>query len=55
MRRFSAWPVEEGEIDADPFIGVKSPKLDEKVIEPRSDAELRALPGAGWLTSWSRA
>lgn len=43
VRRFSAWLVEEDELDADPFVGVKSPKLDERVIEPLTDDELRAL------------
>lgn len=43
VRRFSAWLSEEGEIATDPFLGVKSPKLDEKVIEPLSDDELRSL------------
>lgn len=43
VRRFSSWLDEEGEIDADPFLGVKAPKLDQQVIEPLSDDELRAL------------
>ena len=43
VRRFSAWLAEEGEIPADPFVGIKSPKLDEAVVEPLSDDELRAL------------
>lgn len=43
VRRFSTWLADEGEIPADPFLGVKSPKLDEKVVEPLSDAELKAL------------
>jgi site-specific recombinase XerD len=43
VRRFSAWLAEEGEIAGDPFLGVKSPKLDEQVIEPLTDDELRAL------------
>lgn len=43
VRRFTAWLAEEGEIPADPFLGVKAPKLDSKVIEPLSDDELRAL------------
>lgn len=43
VRRLAAWLTEEGEIPADPFLGVKSPKLDEAVIEPLTDAELRAL------------
>lgn len=43
VRRFAAWLTEEGEIPADPFLGVKSPKLDERVVEPLTDDELRAL------------
>ena len=43
VRRFTAWLAEEREIPADPFIGVKAPKLDSKVIEPLSDAQLQAL------------
>jgi integrase len=43
VRRFAAWLAEEGEIPADPFLGVKSPKLDERVIEPLTDNDLRAL------------
>jgi site-specific recombinase XerD len=43
VRRFAAWLAEEGEIPADPFLGVKAPKLDERVIEPLSDDDLRAL------------
>src|SRR4051794_37755900 len=43
VRRFAAWLAEEGEIPADPFLGIKSPKLDEHVVEPLTDDELRAL------------
>lgn len=43
VRRFAAWLAEEGEIPADPFLGIKSPKLDETVIEPLSDDDLRAI------------
>ncbi len=43
VRRFASWLAEEGEIPADPFLGVKSPKLDERVVEPLTDDELRAL------------
>lgn len=43
VRRFSAWLADEGEIQTDPFLGIKSPKLDEKVIEPLTDDQLRAL------------
>lgn len=43
VRRFTSWLTEEGEIPADPFVGIKAPKLDTKVIEPLTDDELRAL------------
>src|ERR1700722_815158 len=43
MRRFSAWLEEEGEIDSDPLLGLKAPKLDSKVIESLTDDELRRL------------
>lgn len=43
VRRFAAWLTEEGEIPVDPFLGVKAPKLDERVVEPLTDDELRAL------------
>lgn len=43
VRRFSDWLAEEGEIPADPFLGVKAPKLDEKVVEPLTDTQLKAL------------
>ncbi|WP_299517975.1 tyrosine-type recombinase/integrase [uncultured Serinicoccus sp.] len=43
VRRFTAWLTEEGEIPVDPFLGVKAPKLDQHVIEPLTDDELRRL------------
>jgi len=43
VRRFSAWLTDENELAVDPFLGVKAPKLDERVIEPLTDDELRAL------------
>ncbi|TDT30879.1 tyrosine-type recombinase/integrase [Naumannella halotolerans] len=43
VRRFSAWLTEEGEQDTDPLLGLKAPKLDQPVVEPLSDADLRAL------------
>jgi site-specific recombinase XerD len=46
VRRFATWladPDAGGEIPVDPFLGVKSPKLDETVIEPLSADELKAL------------
>jgi site-specific recombinase XerD len=43
VRRFAAWLAEEEEIVSDPFLGIKSPKLDERVVEPLTDDDLRAL------------
>ncbi len=43
VRRFSAWLVEEGELDADPLLGVKAPKLDTKVVEPLTEAQIRSM------------
>lgn len=43
LRRFSAWLAEEGEIDADPLLGLKAPKLDAKVTESLTEDDLRAL------------
>lgn len=43
VRRFATWLAEEAEIPADPFVGVKPPKLDHAVVEPLSDDELRGL------------
>ena len=43
MRRFSAWLAEEGEIDDDPLLGLKAPKLDAKVTESLTEDELRRL------------
>ena len=43
VRRFAAWLAGEDEIHVDPFLGIKSPKLDEQVIEPLTDDELRRL------------
>ncbi|CAM3594190.1 tyrosine-type recombinase/integrase [Nocardioides zeicaulis] len=43
VRRFASWLAEEREIESDPFLGVKAPKLDEQVVEPLTDDELRCL------------
>src|SRR3954449_4385209 len=43
IRRFSAWLEEEGELDADPLLGIKAPKLDTKVIEPLTEAQIKAM------------
>lgn len=46
VRRFSAWLAEEGEIGADGLLGIRPPKLDEKVIHPLTDEDIRALVAA---------
>jgi len=43
MRRFSAWLAEEDEIDRDPLLGLKPPKIDAKVTEALSDDDLQSL------------
>lgn len=43
VRRFSAWLEEEGEVDTDPLLGLKAPKLDAKVTESLTEVELRKL------------
>ncbi|MCV7051493.1 tyrosine-type recombinase/integrase [Mycobacterium heidelbergense] len=43
VRRFAAWLANEQEIDHDPFLGLKPPKLDLKVVERLTDEELRLM------------
>ncbi|WP_336857209.1 tyrosine-type recombinase/integrase [Sinomonas albida] len=43
VRRFSDWLAAEGEIPADALLGLKPPKMDTKVVEPLTEAELKAL------------
>jgi site-specific recombinase XerD len=43
LRRFAAWLADEGEIEANPLLGVKPPKLDNKVVEALSDEQLKRL------------
>ena len=43
VRRYSAWLVDEGELDRDELLGVKPPKLDTKVVQTLTDDQLRAL------------
>jgi len=43
LRRFAAWLAEEGELDANPLLGVKPPKLDSKVVDALTDEQLRLL------------
>lgn len=46
LRRFSAWLLDEGETDADALLGVKPPRPDEKIVEPLTDEQLKALVSA---------
>lgn len=43
LRRFSAWLAEEDEIDDDPLLGLRPPKIDKKVTESLTDDELKRL------------
>lgn len=43
LRRFTAWLVDEDELDTDPLLGLKPPKLDTKVIPVLSDDEVARL------------
>lgn len=43
VRRFSAWLLEEREIDQDVLAGMRSPKLESKVVQPLEEDQLKAL------------
>lgn len=43
LRRFSAWLLEEDEIDTDELLGIKAPKLDTKVTPSLTEDELKRL------------
>lgn len=43
VRRYAAWLLAVGHLDAAPFQGMTSPKLDQPVVDPLTVAELRAL------------
>lgn len=43
LRLFSAWLAEEGEIDSDKLAGLRSPKIDTKVVTALSDDEIKRL------------
>jgi integrase/recombinase XerD len=44
MRRFSAWMSDEDDIDyTDQLLGIKPPRLSEKLIQPLTDIELKVL------------
>jgi integrase len=43
VRRYAAWLTAVGHLDAAPFQGMTSPKLDQPVVDPLTVAEVRAL------------
>jgi site-specific recombinase XerD len=43
LRRFGAWLAEEGELDANPLLGARPPKLDKKIVPKLTGDELRLL------------
>jgi site-specific recombinase XerD len=43
VRRFSAWLTEEDEQDSDPLHGLSAPHIDEPVVQPLTDDQLRAM------------
>src|SRR6478735_10293440 len=43
LKRFSAWLADEGELPLDPLLRMPAPKLDQKVINPLTDEELKRL------------
>ena len=46
VRRFSKWLEAEGEIERELLIGIAPPKLDQKVYQPLSDDQVRAMIAA---------
>jgi site-specific recombinase XerD len=46
LRRFAAWLDDEGELDGNPLLNLKPPKLDTKVTEALTDDELKRLLAA---------
>jgi len=43
LRRFSRWLTEEGELTADQLIGSRPPRLDQKLVHPLDDDQLKTL------------
>lgn len=43
VRRFATWLTAGGEIPANPFPGIKAPRVEPPLVEPFTDDELRAL------------
>lgn len=43
LRRYAAWLVSDGQLDANPLTGLPTPKQDRRLTEALSDEQLRAL------------
>jgi len=43
LKRFAAWLVDEGELSANPLVGLKPPKADHKVVNALTDDDLKQL------------
>lgn len=43
LKRFAAWLVDEGELNANPLLGLKPPKGDKKVVNCLTDEQLKRL------------
>jgi integrase/recombinase XerD len=43
LKRFAAWLADEGELPSDPLLRMAAPKLDQKVINPLTNDQLRRL------------
>jgi len=43
LRRYAVWLVSEGELDANPLLGLKSPKQDKKVVQALTNDQLKRL------------
>jgi site-specific recombinase XerC len=43
LKRYIAWLADEGELSANPLVGLKAPKADSKVVDALNDDQLRRL------------
>ena len=44
LKRYATWLEEEGEIPANPLIGMRTPRVDRKVTNALTDEQIKALP-----------
>ena len=43
VRQFTKWLLDEGEIEANPFVGMTQPAVDEKLVEPLTLDQIQAM------------